>query len=160
MTTDNPPPRALAVLSGALTLTLVLAACTSSEDSMTPQKSRDALVSTIRDAAALIEGPDWAETSEPAPQECETGWATGTKYGYAYSAPRPDRDRLADVEKVAEYWESLGMDIHIVPERPAVYGSGGPVQNIRFSTDPGNYSIGGTSLCAPGAPAEEDEDGE
>jgi len=57
---------------------------------MTPQESRDALARTIAATAALIDGPDWAETSEPAPQECETGWATGTKYGYAYSAPRPE----------------------------------------------------------------------
>jgi len=128
---------------------------------MTPQESRDALARTIAATAALIDGPDWAETSEPAPQECETGWATGTKYGYAYSAPRPDRDRLADVEKVAEYWESLGMDIRIdIPSGPVVYGSGGPVQNISFSTDPGDYGIGGTSLCAPGEPADEDEEGE
>lgn len=160
MDTGKPATRGVAALAVAGALIAALVACTSSEDSLTPQESRDALASTIAETAALIDGPDWAETSEPSPQRCETGWATGTKYGYAYSAPRPDRDRLADVEKVAEYWESLGMDIHIVPERPAVYGAGGPIQNIEFSTDPGNYSIGGTSLCAPGEPADEDGDGE
>ncbi|WP_181157589.1 hypothetical protein [Microbacterium sp. MYb62] len=115
-------------------------------------------MSTIADTAALVDGPDWAETSEPSPQRCETGWATGTKYGYAYSAPRPERDRIADVEKVAEYWKSLGMSVHIdIDNGPVVFGVGGPIQNIEFSTDPGNYSIGGTSLCAPGEPAEDAE---
>ena len=125
---------------------------------MTPDEARDMLVATIADTAALIDGPDWAETSVPAAQECLVGGARGTKYGYDVSAPRPDRDRLADVTKVAEYWKSLGMSVRIdVPSGPVVYGAGGPVQNIDFSTDPGDYGIGGTSLCAPG---EVDEDGE
>lgn len=128
---------------------------------MTPQESRDALVNTIAETAALIDGPDWAETSEPSPQRCETGWAIGTKYGYDLAAPRPERDRIADVEKVAKCWKSLGMDIHIdIESGPVVFGAGGPIQNIEFSTDPGNYLIGGTSLCAPGEPADEDGDGE
>ena len=125
---------------------------------MTFEEARDTLVATIRDTAALIDGPDWAETSEPAAQECAAGGARGTKYGYTYSAPRPDRDRLADVEKVAEYWKSLGMDVRILPERPAVYGAGGPVQNISFSTDPGDYGIAATSLCGLGDPDENEGD--
>ena len=122
---------------------------------MTPEEARDTLIATIRDTAALIDGPDWAETSEPAAQECAVGGARGTKYGHDVAAPRPDRDRLADVEKVAEYWKSLGMDVRIdIPSGPVVFGAGGPVQNIEFSTDPGNYLIGGTSLCGLGDPDE------
>ena len=125
---------------------------------MTPDEARDMLAATIADTAALIDGPEWAEAYASLPQECAAGGARGTKYGYIYSAPRPDRDRLADVEKVAEYWESLGMSVRVdIKSGPVVFGAGGPVQNIEFSTDPGNYSIGGTSLCAPG---EVDEDGE
>ena len=126
---------------------------------MTPDEARDMLVATIADTAALIDGPEWAETSVPAAQECVVGGARGTKYGYSYAAPRPDRDRRADAEQVAEYWKSHGMAVRIVPESgPAVYGAGGPVQNISFSTEPGNYLIGGTSLCAPGAPDDVTED--
>ena len=122
---------------------------------MTPDEARDTLVATIRDTAALIDGPDWAEFYASLPQECAAGGAPGTKYGYTYSAPRPDRDRQADAEKVAEYWESLGMDVRIVPESgPAVYGAGGPVQNITFLTEPGDYGIAGTSLCGLGDPDE------
>ena len=124
---------------------------------MTPDEARDMLAATIADTAALIDGPEWAETSVPVAQECVVGGARGTKFGHDIAAPRPDRDRRADVEKVADYWKSLGMSVRIIIDRPAVYGAGGPVQNIEFSTDPGNYLIGGTSLCAPG---EVDEDGE
>jgi len=157
MDTGKPTARALIMVVVTGVLCAVLTACTSSEEQVTPEMVRRTLVATVTDTAALIEGPDWAETLTTGAQECVVGAVPGTMYGYAYSAPRPDRDRLADVEKVAEYWESLGMDIRIVPERPAVYGSGGPVQNISFSTDPGNYDIGGTSLCAPGEPAEDAE---
>jgi hypothetical protein len=157
MDTGKPATRAAAALAVTGVLCAVLAACTSSEEQMTPETVRVTLVTTVTDTAALIEGPDWAETLTTGAQECAVGAVPGTMYGYAYSAPRPDRDRLADVEKVAEYWESLGMDIHIVPERPAVYGAGGPIQSIEFSTDPGNYLIGGTSLCAPGESAEDAE---
>lgn len=31
-----------------------------------------------------------------------------------------------------------------------VYGSGGPVEGLSFSTGPGNYYIAGESLCVPG----------
>ena len=126
---------------------------------MTPDEARDMLAATIADTAALIDGPEWAESFASAAQECAVGATSGTKFGYAYSAPRPDRDRRADAEKVAEYWKSLGMTVRIVPESgPAVYGAGGPVQNIDFLTEPGNYGIGGTSLCAPGAPDDVTED--
>ena len=157
MVTGRPTARLFATLTVALALCVGLAACSNPEDAMTPQEARDILVATITETAALVEGPDWAETSVPAPQECAVGGAAGTKYGHDMAAPRPDRDRLADVEKVAAYWESLGMNVRILPERPVVYGSGGPIQNISFSTDPGNYLIGGTSLCAPGKPAEDTE---
>ena len=154
MGTGRPAIRVLAILAAAVTLVATLSACSRLEDAMTPDEARDTLVATVRDTAALIDGPAWAESYASLPQECAAGGAPGTKYGYTYSAPRPDRDRQADVEKVAEYWESLGMDVRILPERPVVFGAGGPVQNIEFSTDPGNYSIGGTSLCGLGDPDE------
>lgn len=129
----------------------VVSGCVGAEDVMSPEESRDVLVETIAETAALIEGPGWVEDGEPSPQPCAVGGARGTKYAHGmWAPPQPDRDWLADVEKVAEYWESLGMDVRIVRSGPAVFGSGGPVQNISFSTDPGNYSISGTALCGPG----------
>lgn len=111
----------------------VVSGCVGAEDVMSPEESRDVLVESIAETAALIEGPGWVEDGEPSPQPCAVGGARGTKYAHGmWAPPQPDRDWLADVEKVAEYWESLGMDVRIVRSGPAVFGSGGSGAEHQF----------------------------
>lgn len=118
---------------------------------MTPHQVRDTLVSTIVDTAALLDVEGWAEDSAPGVKSCDAGGADGAKYSYGYGAPQPPGDHVKDVQTVAEHWKSLGMTVKVVTDPdPAVFAAGGPIQNISFSTNPGNYYISGTSLCAPG----------
>lgn len=118
---------------------------------MAPEDARDVLVSIIQDTAAKLSVSGWNEDGAPGIQSCDASRAGGVKFGYGYGAPQPDGDHLADAETVADYWGSLGMTVRIdTTSEPVVFGEGGQVQGLRFSTAPGDYYIAGTSLCVPG----------
>ncbi len=146
---------AVTTVAVALT-TMMLSGCTQSKgETMTPHEARDALVSTITDSAALLNITGWAATG-PEGGNCGATAGTDVNYNYVYGAPQPgsDHNHDADAKKIADYWTSLGMTVRTVinPEGdPVVYGTGGPVDGLRFVTAaPGNYFFGGTSLCVPG----------
>jgi len=146
-------------LSAALLLVgllLIVSACgVSKEAKMSPGEARDSLVSTVEDSAAQLDVAGWSRSHAPEVGDCGSGSGNRANYSYTYGAPAPDSDREADARKVADYWRSLGMEVRLV-ESPAyvVYGSGGPVEGLTFSTGPGNYFIAGESLCVPGDAAE------
>lgn len=126
-----------------------LSACTmSKEATMSPSEARDALVRTIEDTAAQLDVHGWNRDHAPEIGECG---AQRANYAYGYGAPASDSDHAADAEVVADYWRSLGMQVRVV-EDPlyVVYGAGGPVDGLSFSTAPGDYYIAGESLCVPG----------
>lgn len=122
---------------------------------MSPGEARDALVSTVEDSAAQIGVAGWSRSHAPEVGDCGSRSGDRANYSYTYGAAAPDSDRKADARKVADYWRSLGMQVRLV-ESPyyVVYGSGGPVEGLTFSTGPGNYFIAGESLCVPGDAAE------
>jgi len=128
---------------------LALTGCGPQEPTSTPDEARETLTSIIHETAEVLGTPGWEEASAPGVQTCEGG--NGVKWGYLYSAPPGDVDRLADAETVAAHWETLGMTVRVNTEHdPVVFATGGPVQGLRFSTGPGKYGIGGTSACVPG----------
>lgn len=121
------------------------------EDPMRPEQARDALVATVENSAALLNAVGWTWDGAPEVGNCGARPGERVNYMYGYGAPPPDSDRAADAKKIADYWQSLGMTVRIV-EKPliVVYGEGGPVRGLAFSTAPGDYYISGTSLCVPG----------
>jgi ABC-type transport system substrate-binding protein len=89
--------------------------------------------------------------SEPYSQVCELeGGGQGVLFNYLVtSSPYPEH--LVNARTVADYWQSLGMTVRLV-ETPTVtvYAEGGLAARLSFSTEPGDYGIGGASLCVPG----------
>jgi hypothetical protein len=129
----------------------IVSACTpiGGEKAMSEQEAKDALVTLIQDSAALIE-VEWTEATTPYTNVCEVDGREGEKYVYAYQAPQPDGDPLVDVQKVADYWESKGIDVRVdVDNGPVAYGGGGPIQNVSFRNAAGSYYISGTGVCFP-----------
>lgn len=151
MATNLTAKRAIAMATGAIALASLMTACAPKEDVVAPEESRGALVATVQDAAALLDLEGWNEDGAPGVQGCDADGAAGVKWNYGYGAPQPGGDRVADAQKVAEYWESLGMSVRIdTSSEPVVFAEGGPVQGVSFSTAPGDYYISGTSACSPG----------
>lgn len=136
----------------ALAAAVLLAGCTpdaKENPAATPHEARDALVKTIHDTAARLAVEGWNEDSAPDVARCDAA-EPSVAYGYGYGAPS-GTEHLADAEKVAAYWKTLGMSVRVVTEPdPVVFGTGGPVKALSFSTAPGDYYIDGTSLCVPG----------
>ena len=107
---------------------------------MTPEQVRDSLIKIAEDTAALLDIDGWKDEVSLA-----QGCSAGVEFGYTYAAPPADSVRLAEARKVAEYWRSLGMETRVNSENdPVVFGSGGPIQSISFSTGPGR-----TTFLAP-----------
>jgi hypothetical protein len=118
---------------------------------MTPEESRDQMVAAVEKTAALFSPTGWAPMSEPYSQACEVeGGGQGVTFNYLVSSS-PHTEHLVNARTVADLWESLGMTVRLV-ETPtiSVYAEGGPAAGMSFSTEPGDYGIGGTSLCVPG----------
>ncbi len=111
---------------------------------MTPHEARDALVSTIENSAALLNVTGW-KPDGPGVQRCGDG--SRANYTYVYGAPQPgsDHDHHVDAKKIADYRTSLGMTVKTVmdPEGdPIVYGTGGPVEGLRFVAAAPGHSPG------------------
>lgn len=122
---------------------------------MSPGGARDALVGVVEESAAQLDVTGWARSHAPEVGNCGTRSSERANYSFVYGVPAPVGKHEDDARKIAEYWQSLGMEVRLV-ESPAyvVYGSGGPVGGLTFSTGPGNYYIAGESLCVPGDAAE------
>lgn len=157
MARDTERRTAHALMVMALCSSLVLfAACTpSKEATMTPSEARNTLIRTIEDTAAQLDVQGWNRDHAAEVGNCGARRGDRANYTYGYGAPAPGGDHAANARTVADYWRSLGMEVREV-EVPAhvVYGTGGPVEGLSFSTAPGNYYIAGESLCVPGDAAE------
>lgn len=133
-------------------LMLVMPACSmTGEDEMNPSQARDALTGTVEDSAAQLDVDGWVSSHAPEVGDCGAQSGERVNYSFTYGAPAPDDDHESAARTMADYWRSLGMQVRVV-ESPSyvVYGSGGPVEGLTFSTGPGNYFIAGESLCVPG----------
>lgn len=82
----------------------------------------------------------------------------GAAYQFVLWSTERSNEVNADAERVAEYWESLGITTRIVAhgEYPVVYGTDGPVKNTSFDTDAvgKTYSLTAVAHCAPGDASE------
>ncbi|MCQ1999370.1 hypothetical protein [Arthrobacter zhaoxinii] len=100
----------------------------------------------------------WPRNGSAGAQECtpESSHGLGdatASYSYDRWAPQ-GTDHVEDAQRVADYWESLGMTVRTInpTKDPVVFGEGGPVLRAEFDTDAPeqSYSIGATAPCSPG----------
>lgn len=130
---------------------LSLTACGSNAgDEMTPKESREAFLTLVKDTATVVAPDGWAEIGPPGWSSCSADGAEGASTDWAYGR-EPLTDHAANAQKVADYWESLGMQVRIVSEpNYSVYATGGATDAIAFHTAPGLYGISGSARCVPG----------
>ncbi|RKE64367.1 hypothetical protein [Microbacterium sp. AG238] len=146
MATDRTGFGVVAFLAAAA---VTLVGCGPQEAGVTPDEAKETLTSIIHESAELLDTDGWENDGAPGIQSCDNG--NGVKWNYGYNAMPGDVEPLADAEKIAAHWESLGMTVRINTDHaPVVFATGGPLQGLSFSTGPGLYGIGGTSACVPG----------
>ena len=124
----------------------------------TVEQARQEPIDVVTETIGLLPAESWsARSGGPWPNKCELdGDDDAVSYSFRLYSEQPSEDLHADVQLVADHWESLGMDVGIIAEdvaSPRVYATGGPVQRASFHTQaPGStsYRIGATSWCAPG----------
>ncbi|GAA1997571.1 hypothetical protein [Microbacterium ulmi] len=132
--------------------TVALSGCAPREEAMTPHESRDRLVEVIDATTALLGVDGWSRNHEPDPETCTTDEGTdGVSYAYGEFTAVVGDDPAADAAKVAADWEERGMQVRVVDDAIAVvYGIGGPVRSLSFSTGPNGYYLEGSAVCVPG----------
>lgn len=121
---------------------------------MTPEQARDQTMSVLDGTMAVSGVTGWVRDAggQPLPQQCDEGGNQGVAFGHGGYSRAKSADPAADVQRVADYWSSIGIDPRIISEPVyVVFGSGGPVKNISFSTGP-NYAISIGGICVPGDP--------
>lgn len=142
--------RALAAV--AVFITLVLTSCSAKENVMTPEQAREQTLEILQATIAASGASDWVLDRDdvPLPQQCEIDGKEGVAFNHGGYAVTEGSDPAADARRVADYWTSVGIDARVVSDPvPRVFGGGGPVDAISFSTSPGyTISVGGT--CVPG----------
>jgi len=122
---------------------------------MTPHEGRDAVVNLVVDTTEHLDVGTWqANHGAAAPQNCTMkNEGEGASYQFSLWADQ-GTSFDEDIQRVADYWESLGMETRSVDhgQYPVLYGTGGPVFRASFDTNgPGNsYRIGAVSPCTPG----------
>ncbi|ODA89572.1 hypothetical protein ATY41_10585 [Leifsonia xyli subsp. xyli] len=121
------------------------------EKALTPREGRDAVVEFVIGTTKQLEVTGWwPRNGVAAADECGLGGGVlGASYSYDHWAPR-GTDHAGDAERVAAYWESLGMQVRISDQGgPVVYGSGGPVLRADFDTNASD-NVGALARCSPG----------
>jgi len=149
------PSRTHRAAAGSLMALLVAAVSgCAPQQPPTPEQARDSVVDTVGGTRRLFADMDWTDVygGIPTPGECIVGEQKGVDFSVTVYTPEADTDRTADAQKVAAYWQSLGISVRTVADPyPAVYGTGGPVKAIAFSSAP-RYSIQAGGWCVPGNP--------
>lgn len=119
---------------------------------MTPEEALDQITSVLDGTVSASGATGWVLDGDGSsiPQQCDVNGERGVTFGHGGYATIPGGDPAADAPRVADYWTSLGIETRIVSDpTPTVFGRGGPVNAISFSTSPGyTISVGGT--CVPG----------
>ncbi|MCQ1952693.1 hypothetical protein [Arthrobacter sp. zg-Y238] len=161
MSAAKPHIRILTAAASALMMGMTITACAEKEPStaISAREGRDRVVELVFNTAEQLDvtgwwprnGAAWAQECTP---ESSHGLGDATaSYSYDRWAPQ-GTDHVEDAQRVAEYWESLGMTVRTInPTRdPVVFGEGGPVLRAEFDTDAPeqSYSIGATAPCSPG----------
>ncbi len=122
---------------------------------MTVREGRDAIVGLVGGTIQLLGTDGWYPRPFVHAQGCRLdGNLKGARYVFDVWGPQ-GTDHIVDAKAVAEYWESLGMEVWIAnleKGNPVVFGSGGPVHNASFDTigTNGLYSLGAVAHCSKG----------
>ncbi|GAA2845327.1 hypothetical protein FB468_3048 [Leucobacter komagatae] len=138
-------------------LLLYLSGCDTKpeEPELTAREGRDKAVQLVEDTSKEIDVTGWWARGPAYAGPCEGDPDSSSQYSYAYWAPEGENPH-ADAEKIAEYWESLGMSVYIEgaeKAHPGVFAAGGPVLRASFDTGAAerSYRIGAIAPCSPGA---------
>ncbi|MGM1018925.1 MAG: hypothetical protein ACQEW8_15430 [Actinomycetota bacterium] len=117
------------------------------------------MIAFVEGTAELLGGEGWLPDHGAWAEGCTLpNGDRGASYGYALLAEQ-GTDFDADAQKVAEHWESLGMNVRVVEQGgPVVYATGGPVVRAAFGTGPTLYDVGAVAECVPGDSAELNEE--
>ncbi|MFG6278495.1 hypothetical protein [Microbacterium sp. 5K110] len=121
---------------------------------MSPEDARDQALTILNGTIEAAGGSDWTLIRQgfAAPQECRVDNQDGVSFAHGAFTTNLGADPAGDVQRVADYWTSLGIDSRIESRPvPAVFGSGGPVKAISFATAP-TYAISLGGICVPGNP--------
>jgi len=123
----------------------------------TIEQARQDPIDLVTATTEILASDNWESASgTPWPGTCTLpNGEDGTYYSYSLRTDQRSYDMDADVQKVIDYWESLGVSTRIVDhgEYPTVYATGGPVVRASFmSKIPGadKYKVGAVGGCAPG----------
>ncbi|GAA2845331.1 hypothetical protein FB468_3047 [Leucobacter komagatae] len=121
---------------------------------MTAREGRDKVVQLVQDSVKQLDVTGWWARGTAYAAPCESDPNNASQYSYDYWAPQGS-DHRGDAQKIAAYWESLGMSVYVTGEDtdwPVVYGSGGPVFRADFDTSAAerSYRLGATAPCSPG----------
>lgn len=128
---------------------------TTPEQTVSAREGRDRVVELVINTTKQLDVTGWWPRNGVAgAQECAFGKGVeGANYSYDHWAPQ-GTEHVKDAQRVAEYWESLGMTVRTVnpTTHPVVFAEGGPVLRAEFDTDAADqsYSIGATAPCSPG----------
>ncbi|WP_146361250.1 hypothetical protein [Arthrobacter yangruifuii] len=140
---------------------MTITACAETEPSpaISAREGRDRVVELVFNTAEQLDvtgwwprnGAAWAQECTP---ESSHGLGDATaSYSYDRWAPQ-GTDHVEDAQRVAEYWESLGMTVRTInpTKDPVVFAEGGPVLRAEFDTDAPeqSYSISAIAPCSPG----------
>ncbi len=143
-------------LAAGLCALLLLTGCEAKpeEPEMTAREGRDKVVQFVQDSSKQLDVTGWWARGTASASPCEGDPDNASQYGYAYWAPEGD-DPHADAERIATYWESLGMTVYTTGQdgtAPMVFGEGGPVLRASFDTlgAERSYQIDAIAPCSPG----------
>lgn len=147
--------RGLLAAATAIVLAGGLASCaTTKEEFMTPQEAQQQVVEILEGTMLASGATDWVPDRNglAIPQECVRNGQSGVTFGHGAYTTTLGSDPVADAQRVADYWATLGIKSRIVTDPvPRVFGEGGPVNAISFSTAP-TYAISVGGPCVPGNP--------
>ena len=121
---------------------------------MTPEQARDQTMNVLDGTMAASGATGWVRDAkgQPLPQQCKVGDEDGVSFGHGGYAQTGGADPAADAQRVADYWATIGIESRIVSDPVyVVFGEGGPVKAISFSTAP-TYAISVGGSCVPGNP--------
>ncbi|MDF2664574.1 MAG: hypothetical protein K0R81_424 [Microbacterium sp.] len=128
---------------------------------MTPEQAREQTVSVLQGTIEASGESDWVLDAKgsPLPGPCSINGEDGVTFSLGAYSTAERTDPAADAQNVADYWASIGIPSRIVSDPvPRVFGGGGPVNAISFSTAP-TYAISVGGICVPGNPFDYYDDG-
>lgn len=148
-------PRSVVFAAMAVCAGLMVSACVpATGDQASPERAQDDLVNLVTKTATLVDPEGWSDLGKPSWGSCSVDGGDGVRASWFYTR-EPLTEHTSNAQRVADYWASLGMNVRVVSEPTvSVYAEGAAAASIAFHTEPGLYSVSGTSVCVPGTSEE------